>query len=354
MLMSFFNPFRPSTLDIGIDLGTANTLVYVKGKGIIINEPSVVAVNDKTGQVLAIGTEAKQMVGRTPGHIVAVRPLVEGVVSDFEVTQEMLRYFINKASRAEARILPRIRVVIGVPSGVTEVEKKAVEDAAKNAGAREVYLVEEPMSAAIGARLNVQEASGSMIVDIGGGTTEVAVISLGGIVASKSLRIAGDKLSEDIITYARLSHSMLLGERTAEDIKIKIGSVLPLEERLAAPMRGRDLITGLPREMEITDDEVRRALSRSIRVIVNAIKEVVEETPPELLADIMEHGIVMAGGGSLLRNLDILVAQETKVPVKVTEDPLTAVVRGTGLILEDVPSMREVLLSTFDKEKLLR
>lgn len=346
--------FRQSHLDIGIDLGTANSLVYVRGKGIIINEPSVVAVNEKTNQILAIGTEAKRMVGRTPGHIVAIRPLVEGVVSDFEVTQEMLRYFINKAARQESRIFPKIRVVIGVPSGVTEVEKRAVEDAAKNAGAKDVYLVEEPMSAAIGSRLDVQEASGHMIVDIGGGTTEVAMISLGGIVSSKSLRIAGDKLNEDIINYTRINFNLLLGERTAEDVKIKVGSAFPVDEKLTTIMRGRDLITGLPKEMEITSDDVSRALSRSIKIIVNTIKEVVEETPPELLADIMEKGIIMAGGGSLLRNLNKLISDETKVPVIVSEDPLTAVVRGTGIILENISGMKEVLLSTLDGEKLIK
>ncbi|OGZ32990.1 MAG: rod shape-determining protein [Candidatus Portnoybacteria bacterium RIFCSPLOWO2_12_FULL_39_9] len=332
--------------DIGIDLGTANTLVYVKGRGIVINEPSVVAVNQKTGQILAIGQEAKKMVGRTPGHIVASRPLVAGVISDFEVTEQMLKFFIDKVHREAFSILPRPRVVVGIPCGVTEVEKRAVEDAARNAGARDVYLIEEPMAAAIGVRLPVQEATGNMIVDIGGGTTEVAVISLGGIVNSRSLRTAGDKLNEDIIQYARSEFNLLLGEKTAEDIKIAIGSACPLEESLEAAMRGRDLITGLPKEVVVDDKDIRKALSRSIKTLVIAIKSAIEETPPELVADIMERGIILVGGGSLLRGLDQLVAEETEMPTKVTEDPLTAVVRGTGVVLEDIDALKDVLVST--------
>lgn len=337
--------------DIGIDLGTANTLVYVRGRGIVINEPSVVAVNQKTGQIVAIGMEAKRMVGRTPAQIVATRPLVAGVVSDFEVTEEMLKYFIRKVHDGSMAFFARPRVVIGIPSGVTEVEKRAVEDAARNAGAREVYLVEEPMAAAVGVRLPVQEAIGSLIVDIGGGTTDIAVISLGGIVVSKNLKIAGDKFNEDIIRFARDEFKLLLGERTAEDIKIAIGSAYELPEPLEAMMRGRDLVTGLPKEIVVDDVDIRRAMRHSINVLVNAIKATVEETPPELVADIMHRGIVLVGGGSLLRGLDRLISEETHIPVRVAEDSLTAVVRGTGIILEDVEALREVLVST-DYEKV--
>ncbi len=338
--------FRKIANDIGIDLGTANTLVYVRGRGIIINEPSVVAVNQKTGQILAVGNEAKRMVGRTPGHIVATRPLVDGVISDFEVTEQMLKYFISQVQKRGFGWLCRPRVVIGVPCGVTEVEKRAVEDAARNAGAGNVFLVEEPMAAAIGSRLPVQDASGSMIVDIGGGTCEVAVISLGGIVASKSLRLAGDKLNEDIIKYARDEFKLLLGEKTAEEIKIAVGSADKLEEPLSIIMRGRDLINGLPKEILVNDSQIREALFRSIKMLVNAIKSTIEQTPPELVADIMEKGIVLSGGGSLLRKLDSLVAQETQMPVRVAEDPLTAVVRGCGIILEDLEKLSDVLVST--------
>ncbi|MEX0877925.1 MAG: rod shape-determining protein [Candidatus Spechtbacterales bacterium] len=332
------------SLDIGIDLGTANTLVYVRKKGIAINEPSVVAINQKTGRVLAIGEEARRMVGKTPAHIVASRPLVDGVVSDFEITQQMLKYFIDKVHSEPLRFLPRPRVVVGIPSGVTEVEKRAVEDAAKAAGAREVYLIEEPMAAAIGARLDVQEPSGNMIIDIGGGTTEVAVISLGGIVVARSLRIAGDRLNEDIVNYAREEFNLLLGERTAENLKIAAGSVLPLEETISMPMRGRDLITGLPKEIIIQDKHIREALTPSVNALATAIKGTVEQTPPELLADIMERGIVLAGGGSLLRGFDELIQKETQMPVRIAEDPLTAVVRGTGVVLENIDQLREVLV----------
>lgn len=343
MLNKFFGAFSK---DIGIDLGTANTLVYVKGQGIVINEPSVVAVNQKTGQILSIGQEAKKMVGRTPAHIVASRPLVAGVVSDFEVTEQMLKFFIDKVHRESFSLLPRPRVVVGIPSGVTEVEKKAVEDATRSAGAREVYLIEEPMSAAIGIRLPVQEAAGNMIVDIGGGTTEVAVISLGGIVVSKSLRVAGDKLNEDIIQYAREEFNLLLGEKTAEDIKLSVGSAYPLDEKMETTMRGRDIVAGLPKEVAIDDSQIRKALSRSVKILTNAIKGAVEETPPELVADIMHRGIFLVGGGSLLRGLDQLVAERTEMPVKLVEDPLTAVARGAGMVLEDVDSLREVLVNT--------
>lgn len=332
--------------DIGIDLGTANTLVYVRGRGIVINEPSVVAVNQKTGQILAIGTEAKHMVGRTPAHIVATRPLVQGVISDFEVTEEMLKYFIRKVHTEAFSFFPRPRVAIGIPSGVTEVERRAVEDAARNAGAREVYLVEEPMAAAIGVRLPVNEPVGSMVVDIGGGTTDIAVISLGGIVTSKNLRIAGDKLNEDIIRFAREEYKLVLGERTAENIKIGIGSAIQLSQSLESTMRGRDVISGLPKEVIVDDSDIRRATKHSVATIVNAIKSSIEETPPELVADIMHRGIILVGGGALLRGLDQMVATETKIPTYIAEDPLSAVVRGTGLILEDLEVLQNVLISS--------
>lgn len=334
--------------DVGIDLGTANTLVYVKGKGIVINEPSVVAINKKTGQILAIGKEAKKMVGRTPAHIVATRPLVDGVVSDFEITEQMLRYFIEKIHRKSFVLFPRPRVVIGIPFGVTEVEKKAVIDATISAGAREAYLIEEPMSAAIGIRLPVQEAAGNMVVDIGGGTTEVAVISLGGIVASRSLRIAGDELNENIIQFSRDEFNLLLGEKTAEDIKIAVGSAYPLEEKIEVAMRGRDLVTGLPKEVIINDEQARKALHRSVKILVDSVKATIEETPPELVADIMSKGIILVGGGALLRGLDKLLSEQTKMPVKIADDPLTAVARGAGIVLEDLDKLKEVLVSMED------
>ncbi len=329
--------------NIAIDLGTATSLVYVQGRGIVINEPSVVAVNQKTGKILAIGEEAKKMVGRTPSHIVATRPLVDGVVSDFEVTEQMLKYFIEKVHRRKFIFGPRPRVIVGIPYGVTEVEKKAVRDAAKNAGAREVFLIEEPMAAAIGARLAVQEAGGNFIVDIGGGTTEVAVISLGGIVLAKSLRIAGDKLNEDIIRFAQEEYKLLIGERGAEEAKIGIGSAYPLKEKRELPLRGRNLITGLPEEILVNDEDIRRALAKSIKQIVTAVKTTVEETPPELLADIMAKGIHLAGGGSLLKGLDILIQEEVKIPTKIIEDPMTAVVRGAGMVLEKLDDLHEIL-----------
>jgi rod shape-determining protein MreB and related proteins len=347
MFSNFFGKFSK---DIGIDLGTANTLVYVKGRGIVINEPSVVAVNKKTGQILAIGGEAKKMVGKTPSHIVATRPLVDGVISDFEVTEQMLRYFIDKVHSGSFTLFPRPLVVIGIPSGVTEVEKRAVVDAAISAGARKAFLVDEPMAAAIGARLSVQEASGNMIVDIGGGTTEIAVISLGGVVVCRSLRIAGDEMNEDIIRYARDEFNLLLGEKTSEDIKIAIGSAYELDEVLEMPMRGRDLVTGLPKEVIVNDAQIREAIFRSIKIIVNNIKSTIEETPPELLSDIMQRGIILAGGGSLIRGLDRLVAEQTDMPVRVMDDPLTAVARGTGIILEHIEELKNVLAETqYDK-----
>ncbi len=335
--------------DIGIDLGTANVLVYLKGGGIIINEPSVVAINSRTKEVLAIGNEAKRMVGRTPGHITAIRPLVDGVISDFEVTEQMLRYFINKVHKRGISFMPRPRVVIGIPYGVTEVERRAVEEAALNAGAREVYLIEEPVAAAIGARLPIQEATGNMIVDIGGGTTEVAVISLGSIVASRSLRIAGDELNNDIIAYVRDTFNLLLGERTAEEIKITSGSALPLKTRLKVLLRGRDLLSGLPRMIETDDEHIRKAMQRSVGLIVDSVRATMEETPPELVADIMEKGIVLAGGGAGLRGLHALIATTTGTKVYIADDPLTAVVRGTGVVIEDLGGLREVLLPSQSK-----
>ena len=332
--------------DIAIDLGTANSLVYVRGRGIVIAEPSVVAVNKKTGQILAIGNEAKKMVGRTPAHIVATRPLVNGVISDFEVTEQMLRYFIEKAQKKKIFIGPQPRVIIGIPCGVTEVEKKSVQDAAQNAGARRVFLIEQPIAAAIGAKLAVQEAGGNFIVDIGGGTTEVAVVSLGGIVSSKSLRIAGDKLNEDIIQFSEREYKLLIGERTAEEVKISIGSAYPLKEKRQLPLRGRNLVTGLPEEITISEEAARKAMEKSVKQIINSIKTTIEETPPELLADIMKRGIYLAGGGSLLQGLGTLIARETKMSTIIVDDPLTAVVRGAGQVLENLDELQEVLVET--------
>lgn len=330
--------------DLGIDLGTANTLVYVRDKGIVINEPSVVAINTKTNQVLAVGDAARRMVGKTPGHILATKPLVDGVISDFEVTEKMLKYFIDQVHRQSMGLVPRPRVVVGIPLGVTEVERKAVEDAALHAGAREVYLIEEPMAAAIGARLPIQEASGTMVVDIGGGTTEIAVISLGGVVSWRSLRIGGNKLDQDIIQYAREQYNLLVGERTAEEIKLKIGTVWDDGNVVETRMRGRDLITGLPREVTITSKQVHDALQRTVRQMVENIKATIESTPPELVSDIYERGIVISGGGALLRGLTNAIHAETHMVVHVTDDPLTAVVRGTGIVLEDLQVMKSVLV----------
>lgn len=330
--------------DVGIDLGTANSLVYVKGKGIVISEPSVVAINRRTNQILAIGKEASQMVGRTPSHIVAIKPLVDGVISDFEVTEAMLRHFINKVHRSNFALVPRPRIVVGIPYGVTEVERRAVEEAALNAGARQVFLIEEPLAAAIGARLPIQDAAGHLIIDIGGGTTEVAVISLGGIVTSRSLRVAGNELTEDIINYARDTHNLLLGESTAEQIKIKIGNCFPQERPLETAMRGRDLVSGLPKQITVTDTEIREAMKKSIKQIVEAVKSTVEEAPPELIADIMERGAVLAGGGALLRGLDKLLTQEINMKVHIADDPKSCVVVGAGIVLEELDSLKEVLL----------
>lgn len=327
--------------DIGIDLGTANTLVLVRGRGIVINEPSVVAISKKTKKVLAIGSDAKRMVGRTPANIVAVRPLRDGVISDFDVTEQMLKYFISKVHQ-QFGMIPRPRVVVGIPSGTTEVEKMAVHDAARNAGAREAHLIEEPMAAAIGAGLPVTDATGSMIVDIGGGTTEVAVISLGGIVLSRSIRIAGDEMDQEIVQYARQKHNLLIGERMAEEVKIAAGSAYPLAEEKLVTLRGRDLVTGLPKSIEISSVEVREAIASSAAAIVDAVRSTIEETPPELVADLMAHGIALAGGGALLSGMDQRLSYETKMRVYQADDPLTCVVRGTGEALEEIEILRKV------------
>ncbi|PIZ56852.1 rod shape-determining protein [bacterium (Candidatus Torokbacteria) CG_4_10_14_0_2_um_filter_35_8] len=348
--MIFSRLFGAFSQDIGIDLGTANTLVYVKGKGIIINEPSIVAINKKTDQILAIGNDARKMVGKTPAHIVATKPLSDGVISDFEITEKMLRYFIEKVHREGFNLLPRPRVIIGVPLGITEVERKAVEDAAINAGARKTYLIEETMAASIGAKLPIQDSEGSMICDIGGGTTEIAVISLGGVVVSRSLRIAGTELDENVVDFARSEFNLLIGERTAEDIKIAIGSAIPLKEPLAYIMKGRDLVTGLPKKAKVTDEQVRKALSPSIKTLVSNVKATIEETPPELVADIMEKGIVLSGGGALLRLLNKLISKETGIPVHIADDPLTCVARGCGVVLEDLDALGEILLSPDKRE----
>jgi rod shape-determining protein MreB len=313
--------------DMGIDLGTANTLVYLRGKGIVLREPSVVAVQRDTGAILEVGEAAKKMIGRTPGHIIAVRPLRDGVIADFDVTQKMLKSFIRRATRGVSVFRPR--VVVCVPAGVTAVEKRAVKDATLSAGAREAHIIEEPMAAAIGAGLPVTEPVGNMIVDIGGGTTEVAVISLGGIVTHQSIRVAGDEMDEAIIVYVKKNYNLLIGERTAEDIKISIGTAYPAEDAVAN-VRGRDLVTGLPKTMELSSAEVRNALAEPVRAIVDAVKSTLERTPPELAADIMDRGIVMTGGGSLLRGLDRLISEETGMPVIIAEDPLTSVVQGAG------------------------
>ncbi|MBI3632481.1 MAG: rod shape-determining protein [Candidatus Vogelbacteria bacterium] len=335
--------------DIGIDLGTANTLVYLSGQGIIINEPSVVAVNQKTGRIVAVGKEAKQMVGRTPAHIVAVRPLVDGVISDFEVTEEMLSYFIKKAEEYSAKKMVRPRLLVGVPSGITNVERRAVRDAGINAGARDVLIVEEPMAGAIGIHLPVKDPVGNMIIDIGGGTTDIAVISLGGIVRAKNLRVAGDKFNEDIISYVRDEFKILLGEKTAEDVKIAIGSACEQDVLMEASIRGRDLVTGLPREVAITDKDIREALSGSLNTLVNSVKEVLEMTPPEIVSDIMHRGIVMVGGGSMIHGLQSVIEREIGIPVYIADDPLTAVVRGTGIVLEDMDNYKEVLIDNEDE-----
>ena len=330
--------------DMGIDLGTANTVVYVKDKGIIINEPSIVAINTRNDQILAVGEEARKMLGKTPPHIIVTKPLVDGVISDFEVTEKMLKYFIDRVHKESLAMAPRPRVVIGLPIDVTEVERKAVEDAALSAGAREVMLVEEPMAAALGARLPIREPSGNMIIDIGGGTTEIAVISLGGVVTSQSLRIAGNEFTEAIMQYIRDHFNLLIGETMAEEIKMKIGTALPQSKPVSMPVRGRDLISGLPREIIVSDEEVRESVIKIVKIIIEHIRLTIENTPPELAADVYSRGLVMVGGGSLLKGLDKLIAAELSIPVQIADDPLTCVVRGTGLILEDLERTKDLLV----------
>ncbi|MDI9514442.1 MAG: rod shape-determining protein [Bacillota bacterium] len=330
--------------EIGIDLGTANTLVYLKSKGVILREPSVVAINNNTGEVLAVGLEAKQMIGRTPGNITAIRPLKDGVIADFETTQGMLKYFIRKAVGSNP--LKKPRIIICVPSGVTEVEKRAVVDSAISAGAKEAFLIEEPMASAIGAGLPVAEPSGSMVVDIGGGTSEVAVISLGGVVVSRSLRVAGDEFDDSIINYIKKEYNLMVSERTAEAIKMKIGSAYPLDEEETCTISGRDLVTGLPKDLDISSVEIREALREPVNAVVDSIRFTLEKTPPELASDIMERGIMLTGGGGLLRGLDQLISKETGIPVFVADNPIDCVVVGTGKVLEEIDTLSSVLVSS--------
>lgn len=327
---------------MGIDLGTANTLVHVKGRGIVLREPSVVAIQRDTSQVLAVGEEAKQMIGRTPGNIVAVRPLKDGVIADFDVTQAMLSYFIKKAMESKPFVKPR--VVVGVPSGVTEVEMRAVIDAARQAGAGEAYLIEEPMAAAIGAGLPVHEPTGNMVVDIGGGTTEIAVISLGGIVTSRSIRIGGDEMDNAIVQYIKRMYNLMIGERTAEEVKIKIGTAIVPKDNPSLDIRGRDLVSGLPKTLTVNSAEIKEALSEPIQKIIDAVKSTLEKTPPELAADVMDHGIMMTGGGALLRDLGVLLSKETGMPVHISEDALSCVGEGTGRALESIELLKRVVM----------
>lgn len=336
--------FSKFSKDIGIDLGTANTLVHVKNKGIVVREPSVVAVNSYTNEVLAVGNDAKEMLGRTPGNIVAMRPMKDGVIADFDKTQAMLRYFIQKAIPNSRFVKPS--VIVCIPSGVTEVERRAVEDSVMQVGAKEAFLIEEPMAAAIGAGLPVEEPTGCMVVDIGGGTSEVAVISLGGIVTSKSLRVAGDDLDEAIIQYIRKNHNLSIGERTAEQVKFELGSAYPVGEESTMDIKGRDILTGLPKTITITTAEVRIALREEVYAIIDAIKTTLERTPPELAADIMERGIMLTGGGAMLPGLDMLVSEETGIPVNVADKPLDCVVMGTGKVLEEIGTLRNTIVSS--------
>ncbi len=333
--------------DMGIDLGTASTLVYVKGQGIVLCEPSVVAIEKGTNHVLAVGEEAKRMLGRTPGSIIAIRPMKDGVIADFEITEQMLRYFINKVHNR--RVLVRPRMVIAIPSGITEVEKRAVKDSAERAGAREVYLVEEPIAAAIGVGLPIQEPAGNMIIDIGGGTTEMAVVSLADIVFSKSIRIGGDEMDEAIIQHLRKTYNLLIGERMAEEIKIKVGSAYPLEEEMTMEVRGRDLVAGLPKTVTISSEEVRESLAEPIAAILEAVRMTLERTPPELSADLIERGMVLAGGGGLLRGLDKLLSEQTGLPVHIADDPITAVALGTGIVLSEIKYLKKVTVTTASK-----
>lgn len=337
-LLGFFS------LDIGIDLGTANTLVNVRGKGIVINEPSWVAINKKTREPLAIGAEAKEMVGRTPANVIAIRPLRDGVISEFEITQAMLEYFIGKAHEQSIVPVPRPRLVIGIPSGVTEVEKRAVYDAGMSAGAREVYLIEEPVAAALGAGLPISEIRGSMILDIGGGTSEVAVLSMGGVVVSRSLRVAGDEMDQDIIQFMRNKYNLLIGERMAEQAKITIGSAYHLPQEKTMTLRGRNLVTGLPEAVEVSSVEIREAISGSVQTIIDTIKDALDEAPPEFVADLMETGICMTGGGSLLQMLDKRITDEMRIRAWVADDPMSCVARGAGVILEDLDHLSRFLV----------
>ncbi|MFH1547280.1 MAG: rod shape-determining protein [bacterium] len=336
--MMFDSIWNSVTLDIGMDLGTANTLVHVRGKGIMVNEPSVVAINKKTKEILAIGSDARKMIGRAPSNVSVIRPLKNGVITDFDTTQAMIRYFIQRVHSMSAKFLkiPRPRIVIGVPSSVTEVERQAVVDAAKSAGARKVYLVEESLAAAVGCDLPIEDASGSMIVDVGGGTTDIAVLSLGGIVVGKTLQIAGDQMSQDIINYVKHKYNLLIGERSAEDIKISIGSAYPQKDEKSVILQGRDLLSGLPKSIEITGVEVREAISGSLAQITEAIKDAIEETPPELLTDLSVAGVTVAGGGAMLRGLDSFWKEKLKLPIMVIDDPMTAVVRGAAKMFDRV------------------
>ena len=334
--------FGKMTKDMGIDLGTANTLVYIKGQGIVVREPSVVAIRDDSKEVLAVGEEAKRMIGRTPGNIVAIRPMKDGVIADFDVTQSMLSYFIQKSAAKKGVVSPRIAIC--VPFGVTEVEKRAIEEAARTAGAKDAFLIEEPMAAAIGAGLRIEEPEGNMVVDIGGGTSEIAIISLGGIVTAKSIRLGGDELDEAIVNYVKKEYSLMIGERTAEDVKIRIGSAYKEVEEMEMEIRGRDLISGLPKTMQISSSEVRDALRDPVNSIVDGIKSTLEKTPPELASDIMENGIMLTGGGALLKGLDKLVKEETGMPVKIAENPLDCVAIGTGKSVEDQEIFEKVLM----------
>ncbi len=340
----FENLFGSFSKDLGIDLGTCNTLIYSPEKGIVIQEPSVVAINTRTGQILAVGRDARHMIDKTPPHIVTTRPLVKGVISDFEIAEKMLKYFFDLVHQETFTLLPRPRVVIGVPLEITEVERKAVEDAVLSAGAREVFLIEEPMAAALGARLPVMESVGNLLVDIGGGTTDIAVVSLGGVVTSKTLTVAGDELNRNIVQYAREQFGLLIGDKVAEDAKMKIGSATTLDAPRVMPLRGRDLVSGLPREIMVNDTQMREAMSKSLRILMDHVKATLERTPPELVADIYERGIVLSGGGALLTGLDTAMAKEIQIPVRVADDPLTCVVRGTGALLDNAALLKDLAL----------